>query len=166
MSIRECVRCSAQTQKGARCKKRTCVYSEFCNTHTKKLFDLYLKPSSIPASGSGLFTSKHIATKTRIAKYTGEIKTAAENQENPSGYGLEIPKARVLDAASTQSGIARYANDCRSVNKREKQCKGNNSRFSVSTRKGITSVWLVSTKSIPANSEIFVSYGARSYWGS
>lgn len=165
MSIRECVRCSAQTRKGARCKNRTCIYSEFCNVHTKRIFDLYLKPSAIPSSGSGLFTSKPIATKTRIAQYTGQIKTAAENQRNPSGYAVAIPRQRVLDAASTQSGIARYANDCRSINKRENQCRGNNAKFAISTRKGVTSVWLVSTKPIPANTEIFVSYGGSSYWG-
>ena len=165
MSIRECVRCSAQTRKGIRCKNRTCKYSKFCNVHTRKLFDLYLNPSAIPSSGSGLFTSKPIPNKTRIAQYTGQIKTAAENQNNPSGYAVAIPKQRVLDAASTQSGIARYANDCRSANKREKHCKGNNSKFAISTRKDVTSVWLVSTKTIPANSEIFVSYGGSSYWG-
>ena len=164
MSIRECVTCSARTLKGIICKNRTCKYSKFCNVHTRKLFDLYLNPSAIPSSGSGLFTSKPIATKTRIAQYTGQIKTAAENQNNPSGYAVAIPKQRVLDAASTQSGIARYANDCRSANKREKHCKGNNAKFSISTRNGVTSVWLVSTKTIPANSEIFVSYGGSSYW--
>jgi SET domain-containing protein len=125
---------------------------------------LYLKPSSIPNSGSGLFTSKDIATKTRIAKYTGVIKTLSESQANPTGYDVAIPKGRVLDASSTQSGIARYANDCRTVNKKKKQCKGNNAKFSISTRKGVTSVWLVSTKAISAGSEIFVSYGGSAYW--
>jgi hypothetical protein len=128
------------------------------------LFNLYLKPSSIPNSGSGLFTSKDIATKTRIAKYTGVIKTLAESQANPTGYDVAIPKGRVLDASSTQSGIARYANDCRGKNKKKKQCKGNNAKFSISTRNGTTNVWLVSTKAISAGSEIFVSYGGASYW--
>ena len=165
MSIRECVRCSAQTKKGARCKRTTCAYSTFCNTHTKQLFGLYLRKSSISGSGKGLFTVKEIPPKTRIAKYTGTIKTRTAYDAKPSGYGVGLPRGKVMDAASTQSGIARYANDCRTANQRLKQCKGNNSKFNVSARAGTSSVWLTSTKRIPANTEIFVSYGGRGYWG-
>ena len=162
MSKRECVRCSAQTRKGRRCKKTTCMYSTYCNVHTKQLFQLYLKPSSIPRSGRGLYTSKTIPANTRIAKYTGTIKPQGGT---PTGYDVAIPRGRVIDASSTQACIARYANDCRAQNKRDGQCSGNNSKFSVSTRNGVTSVWLVSTKRIAAGSEIMVSYG-RSYWRS
>ena len=165
MSIRDCVQCSAKTQKGKgpRCKNITCIYSKFCNIHTKQLFDLYLKKSAIPGAGTGLFTSKSIPAKTKIANYTGTVKSQAENDVKPSGYALGIPHGKVLDAASTQSGLARYANDCRASNKRAKQCKGSNSKFSTSTRGGVTRVWLTSTKLIRANTEIFVSYG-KAYW--
>lgn len=163
MSVRECVQCSAETRKGDRCKKSTCKYSEFCRQHTIKLFELVLRPSNIPESGTGLYTTKNIPAKKRIAKYTGDIKTLEQYRENPSGYAVAIPRGRVIDARSTQSGIARYANDCRPVNRREGHCRGNNAKFSISTRKGETSAWLVSTKRIPADSEIFVSYG-RDYW--
>ena len=163
MSIRECVRCSAKPRKGSQCRNTTCIYSKFCNVHTKQLFDLYLKESSIPGSGTGLFTSKFILSKTTIANYTGLIKTQAQNDVKPSGYALAIPHGKVLDDASTQSGLARYANDCRAGNKRSGQCKGSNAKFSTLTRDGVTSVGLTSTKLIPANSEIFVSYG-RGYW--
>ena len=69
-----------------------------------------------------------------------------------------------MDAASTQSGLARYANDCRVANIREGDCKGNNSRFVKVTRAGKTTVWLRATKNIKAGSEILISYG-RKYWG-
>ena len=141
MSVRDCVRCFAQTKKGRRCKRTTCAYSKFCYAHTKQLFGLYLGQSSIPGSGKGLFTAKEIPPKTRIAKYTGVVMTQAENDDNPSGYAVAIPRGKVIDAASTQSGIARYANDCRGDNRRQKQCKGNNSKFTVSNRGGTTSVW-------------------------
>jgi len=163
MSKRECVQCFATTKQGARCKKRTCIYSKFCNIHTKQLFNLYLKKSAIPNSGMGLITAKVIESKKRIAQYTGDILRADELPSNPTGYSVAIPHNKVIDASSTQSGIARYANDCRSSNKAQGHCKGSNAKFSVSTRKGVTSVWIVSTKRIPANTEIFVSYG-RGYW--
>jgi SET domain-containing protein len=70
-----------------------------------------------------------------------------------------------MDAASTQTGLARYANDCRSANKRAGQCKGNNSKFDMTTtRAGKTTIWLRATKNIKAGSEILISYG-RKYWG-
>jgi SET domain-containing protein len=165
MSVKECVQCSAQTRNGKRCKNTTCIYSEFCRAHTIQLFDLVLKKSSIPNSGKGLFTAVAIPPKKRIAKYTGDIKTIEQYKANPSGYAVAIPRGRVIDARSTQSGIARYANDCRLANKRNGDCKGNNSKFSISTRAGVTSIFLVSTKRISAGEEIFVSYGGKSFWG-
>ena len=161
MSIRECVRCEAQTLKGVRCKKRTCIYSKFCNVHTKKLFNLYVKKSHIDGAGTGLYTSKMIPTNTRTSQYTGELKRF--DPDNISTYDFGIPGGMVIDASSTQAGIARYTNDCRAENKRKKECKGSNTKFSESTRNGQTTVWLVSTKRIQAGSELFVSYG-RAYW--
>ena len=57
--------------------------------------------------------------------------------------------------------VARYANDCRTINKQSGQCKGNNTRFSVNihARRG----WIVATKTIHPGDENFVGYGAD-YW--
>ena len=166
MSIREGVRCSALTKKGKglQCKKMTYIYSEFCKQHTESLFGLTLKPSSIPTAGTGLFTMKDIPKNHNIARYTGKVITQEEYDKNPSWYGVAIPHNRIMDAASTQTGLARYANDCRVANIREGDCKGNNSRFVKVTRAGKTTVWLRATKNIKAGSEIFISYG-RKYWG-
>ena len=166
MSVRECTQCIARTRKGRgpRCKNRTCIYPGLCRQHTMQLVKLVLKPSEIPGGGRGLFTTVTIPANTKIAEYTGEIKMQAEYEANPSGYGIAIPHGRVLDAWSTQSGIARMANDCRTANKRAGQCKGSNSRFVKSTRGGHTTVSLKSTKRIPKGGEIYVAYG-RQYWG-
>ena len=163
MSVRECVQCSAQTRRGARCKNITCVYSEFCHAHTNQLFDLALKPSHIPGAGKGLFTSKAIAKNTNIARYTGDVKTLTEYNAKPSTYAVAISRKRVIDAASTQSAIGRYANDCRVANRRAGHCAGPNARFVVNNRHDPPIIWLRSTKNIPAGSEIFVPYGAA-YW--
>ena len=161
MSVRECVQCAAATRKGPRCKKNTCMYSEFCAVHTKSIFDLALKPSRIPGSGTGLFTTVAIPKNKNIAKYTGVIKSKTAYNENPSGYGVALSRGRVLDAASTQSGVARYVNSCRAANKRAGHCSGNNAKFVVNNR--TDSVWVRAIKNIPAGSEIFMSYGAG-YW--
>ena len=165
MSIRECVRCIAVTKhgRGHQCKKNTCIYSEFCKQHTESLFDLTLKPSSIPESGKGLYTIIALPKGHKIAQYTGQNVSQEEYELTDSGYGVNIPHGRIIDAASTQSAISRYANDCRAANVRAKQCKGTNARFSIHTRAGRTTIWVVATKNIPAHSEIFLSYG-RGYW--
>jgi hypothetical protein len=137
------------------------LYSEFCRVHTKQIFDLVLKPSGIPGAGTGLFTTVAIGKNKNIARYTGQVKSLEEYNVNPSGYAVALSRGRVLDAASTQAGIARYANDCRPKNKRSGHCSGNNARFVVNHR--TDSVWLRSTKKILAGSEILISYG-KSYW--
>jgi hypothetical protein len=161
--MRECVQCAAETAVGKRCKNRTCIYTEFCATHTKKLMDLELKPSAIAGAGRGLYTMVDIPKDTRISQYTGEMKTDKEYAKKESGYGVYLPGGKVLDAHSTQHGIARYANDCRTANKNKGECKGANARLTSNTRDGKTTVWLKSTKKIMAGHEIFISYG-RGYW--
>ena len=76
MSKRECVQCAAQTKTGARCRKITCIYGEFCGVHTKALFDLAIKKGA------------------NIAKYTGKMVSDEEFEANPSSYGLVVKKKK------------------------------------------------------------------------
>jgi hypothetical protein len=46
---------------------------------------------------------------------------------NPSGYA--VARGRVIDAASTQSDLGRYVNDCRAANRRAGECNGSNARL-------------------------------------
>ena len=164
MSIRECVVCSAPTKTGERCKIRACSYSEFCHVHTRQILGLYLAQSGIPGAGLGLFTNRRIPRNTNISRYTGTIKTNAEFMANDSGYGVSIPRGRVIDAASTQSNIARYANDCRRANRTAGNCPSNNAKLVAVNTRGVNTVWLKSgSRPIAANTEIFTGYGAR-YW--
>ena len=104
--------------------------------------------------------------KQKIIQYTGTIKTQAEYDDNPSGYGIAIPEGKVIDADSPQSSsIARYANDCLVADIEAGYCSGINSRYYAVTRGSETSVWIKATRYIPANSEIFVCYGGDDYCG-
>ena len=157
---RECVRCSANTTSGARCKRTTCKYAKFCFQHTKSKLGVVVKASGIPNSGQGLYAVKDIPNKSKIVSYGGKIVSAAHYNRHPSGYGIDIGKGRILDGKSTQSGLGRYANACTVADKRHKRCKGNNARLSINNA-GTASV--KSTKSIKKGQEIFVSYG-KQYW--
>ena len=67
----------------------------------------------------------------------------------------------VLDGASTQSGIGRYANSCRAADIAKGYCTGNNAKLAVDQRR--RSVNVKSRQAIKAGKEIFVAYGP-SYW--
>ena len=165
MSITECDRCNATTRSGARCKQRTCKYAMMCWQHTKQLLHLGVRDSAIPAAGQGLFTYVDIPVNRVICSYDGENISRAAYSANRSEYGVHIPGGRVIDGASTQSSIGRYANNCRPADRAAGHCRGNNAKFSISTRAGVSTINIKSTKRIPAGGEIFVAYGSG-YWSS
>ena len=158
MSRRECTRCHAHIANGPRrCSRRTCIYPRYCWQHTQKLDGLKLAPSTLPNTGLGLFATKDFARNELIGPYTGTISTVPIN----GPYVLEVHRRKFIDAKSTQSCITRYANDCRTVNKRAGQCRGNNSQFRPTRdRQGAN---LKADRLIRAGQEIFVGY-SRDYW--
>lgn len=161
MATIDCVRCTALKADGRQCTRRTCKYPAKCWQHTKRDHQLQIKQSGIANAESGLFTTKALKKDDHIANYTGTDKTPQEYEASDSGYGLYITAIRTLDASSSQDGIARYANDCRTANKNAGECRGNNARFKVNHQRN--TVRLVATKRIPANTEVFLGYGVR-YW--
>ena len=80
---------------------------------------------------------------------------------DPSDYGVDYDENHTLDARSTQSGIARYANECKPADRAAGRCRGNNSQL----RKTLQNNIILESRGsrIPANSEIFTSYG-HNYW--
>ena len=138
--------------------------------HTRQVFGLKLDSSGIPNSGTGLFSMKRFRRGAQIAKYTGVEMTQEEYDAIDSGYGIADQFGTVIDSASTQSTIARYANDCRPENKAQNDCPGNNAEFvdfenydspDVEEEDKIDGVWLCASKTIRAGDEIFVDYGGN-----
>jgi SET domain-containing protein len=161
MSVRTCVQCEAKTKNGTRCKRRTCVRGQYCFQHLASVLGLEVKQSQIPGGGRGLYTLKAVPKGRAVVEYTGERRTPQEFERDPSLYGIALTKSKIIDARSTQSSVGRYANDCRTKNKKAKQCKGNNTKFAGDIRK--QKVRLRATRKIKPGEEVFVSYG-RSYW--
>lgn len=119
---------------------------------------LFVKTSTLPRSGKGLFTKKKIAKGTRIVEYKGRMTTWKEMKNAwDNGYIYSINRNHVIDAKRTLSALARYANDAKGI----------------SRIKGITNncvyvndghrAFIESVKEIPAGAEIFVDYG-KEYW--
>ena len=120
---------------------------------------LYVKKSTIPNAGKGLFTKKFIPKGTMIVEYKGRRSTwkEVEDEDGKNGYIFYINRNNVIDGQPYKSALARYANDARGLVK----IKGltNNCDYIVDG----TRAYIESKKDIPAGSEIFVDYGAD-YW--
>jgi SET domain-containing protein len=120
---------------------------------------LYIKNSTIPKAGKGLFTKKPIPKGTRIIEYTGKRSTWKEvkDEDGKNGYIFYINRNNVIDAKRNTKALARYANDARGL----VRIKGllNNADYVVDGLKA----YIESKKDIPAGGEIFVDYG-KDYW--
>jgi hypothetical protein len=120
---------------------------------------LFIKRSTLPASGKGLFTKEYIPKGTRIVEYKGKVTTWKEVEHNngENGYIYYINKNNVIDARTYPKALGRYANDANGLQK----IKGisNNAAYVEDNGK----VYIEAKKDIPPNAEILVSYG-KEYW--
>lgn len=120
---------------------------------------VYVKKSTLPGAGKGLFAKKHIPKGSRIVEYKGRITKWKEvnSEDGNNGYIYYVNRNHVIDASPYSRALARYANDAQGLYR----TKGvtNNSRY---TEDGLK-VYIESTRDIPAGSEIFVEYG-KDYW--
>jgi SET domain-containing protein len=120
---------------------------------------LYIRRSSIPSSGNGLFTRKTIRKGTRIIEYKGRLTTWKDvnHREGSNGYIYFINRKNVVDAYTYRKALGRYANDARGM-KRKKGLKNNATYEAIGFK-----VYIDAVKDIPAGTEIFVAYG-KEYW--
>lgn len=120
---------------------------------------LYVKTSTLPGAGKGLFTKKFIPKGTRIVEYKGRTRSWKEVQqdEQESPYIYYVKRNFVIDALNDKKAMARYANDARGL-QRVKDINNNAEYVEDGVR-----VFIEAAKDIPAGGEIFVSYGPE-YW--
>ncbi|GIV36706.1 MAG: SET domain-containing protein-lysine N-methyltransferase [Cyclobacteriaceae bacterium] len=120
---------------------------------------LYVKKSTLPNAGKGLFTKVFIPKGTRIVEYKGKITTwkEVEDEDGKNVYIFYVKRNHVIDAWKTPRHLARYANDAKGLSR----VKGvtNNCEY---VTEGLRA-YIESVKDIPAGSEILVDYGPD-YW--
>ena len=121
---------------------------------------LYVKKSTLPKAGKGLFTKVFIPKGTKVTEYKGEVltwKEVGKMAEYRNGYVFYFSKNYVIDAWKTKKGIAHYANDAKGLVRVEGL--KNNCEYDTKKRR----CFVVATQDIPPGSEILVGYGAE-YW--
>ncbi|MEO5891431.1 MAG: SET domain-containing protein [Ferruginibacter sp.] len=120
---------------------------------------LFIKESTLPGSGKGLFTKVFIAKNTRIIEYRGKITTWKEvdHQNGTNSYIYFVTKNHVIDGLPFENEMARYSNDARGFTR----VKGitNNCEY---VEDGIK-IYIQAKRNIPAGSELLVGYG-KDYW--
>ncbi len=121
---------------------------------------LYIKKSTLPGAGKGLFTRKFIPKKTRIVEYKGEVlswKEVEQLADDRNGYVFYVNSKHCIDAWNYKKALGRYANDARGIG-RVPGIK-TNAEYVVDKKR----CFIEATRDIPAGAEIFVEYGAE-YW--
>lgn len=122
---------------------------------------LYVKKSSLPGSGKGLFTKTPIKKGSVVIEYQGEIIPWSEclkrEEAGKGGYFMYVTSKHCIDARPTTDKMARYANDAKGFT-RVDGIK-NNSFYEMRGKR----VFIVARKDIQAEGEILVGYG-KEYW--
>ena len=117
---------------------------------------LFVKTSTLPNAGKGLFTKVAIAKNEIITEYIGNLVTWKDvEQDVDNGYIFHINDAAVIDASKNKNSFGRYANDAAGL----QRIKGiiNNAEY---LEEG-TRVFIKAKKAIPAGGEVFVAYGPQ-----
>ena len=156
----KCVRCTATTAKGLRCRNKVCIGVDTCHAHRKKTLGVFVKKSNIPNAGKGLFANKDFKQNDVIGKYSGDILTRQQNSErhgkdnkyDMNAYGLAITSAKRVIDASCNRGLMSLANG--SASKAQ-----SNARFMDKLIQGKANVR--ATKKIRKGQEIIIHYGAN-----
>ncbi|MBL0342648.1 MAG: SET domain-containing protein [Bacteroidetes bacterium] len=122
---------------------------------------VFVKKSTLPGAGKGLFTEKDIKKGKNVCEYEGELITWADaierNDVGKGGYVYYINKNACIDAFDFKETFGRYANDAAGVGRVNGH--RNNAVYHEKGKK----VFIRATRNIQAGSEVFVSYG-RAYW--
>jgi len=122
--------------------------------------NLFVKKSTLPGAGKGLFTKVLIPKGTRIIEYKGEVVTWKEVEkmaDDRNGYVFYFNSKYCLDAWKEKKSMARYANDAKGI-VRIDGVKNNAEYVTVKKR-----CFIEATRDIAPGSEILVGYGGE-YW--
>lgn len=158
-TVRGCVRCKEISKKTKKqCKRRTCLYSDYCWQHTRNTKGLKIKKSTIPNAGRGLFATR-LLKRGEIIPYGGvrmtkkQVDTKYGGDDKVAEYVICHNKNRCFDASNTQSGLGRWVNDGVYAG------RGKNAEFR--TRR--TGVFLELIQDVQPGEEILTTYGPE-YW--
>jgi len=146
-------RCTANNNRGEQCGAKT-AKGQYCHNHMRIHEGVRVTKSTIPIAQLGLFAAKDFKTGEHVADYTGDQLILRRDQIG-GPYVLQLTQREAIDAARTNSGYGRWANDPSGSGQRA------NVEFVINNRNKTGR--LRTTKAIKKGQELFVSYGPD-YW--
>ena len=163
-TIRECARCNSETAGGRRCKRTSCKWGPKCWAHSRRDLGLTIKKSKIPGAGLGLFALRDFGPNELIGVYNGKLVSNAVANKDDTGYAVQYTDAKQMEGAGTQTGLARYANNCPRAQRLAGRCPGDqNSYYAVDTTAKRVRLRVHKKGGIKKGQEILASYSAE-YW--
>jgi hypothetical protein len=154
-------RCTAENRVGRHCGART-KRGQFCYAHRRLKAGTHIKMASEKGHGLGLFTTRAFRKDEVIADYSGDyVVGRGGDVGGPYFLNLRVRGGAAIDAARTNSGDGRWANDARGVRTSDGRRARPNSIMAA--QPGTRVVKLRANRNIAAGEEIFLSYGAA-YW--
>ena len=170
MSYPACNRCTARKADGVRCTRNTCKYGPRCWQHTRIRTGFSVNQSGTPSQGMGLFAHRALPEGTEIP-YRGKTLPELQYRQKFPGdwrmdYAVTGQDGIVRDAAKTNAGVARYANDVRVFSRggrvvRKRQ--PNAGLYTVDANGRGDRVVLELTKPVAQGREVLLDYG-DGYW--
>ena len=146
-------RCTANNATGNQCGSKT-AKGQYCHNHMRVHEGLRVTKSLVARAGNGLFAARDFKKGDHIADYTGDRLVLRVDQAG-GPYVLQMNKTSGIDAARTNTGYGRWANDARGTD------------YSANTQFVLDNIRrtgrLKATKAIKKGDELFVGYGAA-YW--
>jgi SET domain-containing protein len=120
---------------------------------------LYIKRSSIPGAGKGLFTKKKISKGACIVEYKGRLEkwSDVKHEDGYNGYLLQVNSRWAINALHYKKALGRYANDAKGLTRNSTLT--NNGEYLLEGKK----CFIYAKADIAAGEEILVGYG-REYW--
>lgn len=145
--------CAAEKATGGQCGCRT-ARGRHCHIHMRSLDGLRVTRSRNHEAGMGLFAARDVRRGDHIADYTGDELILREDGAG-GPYVLALTQRRAIDAARTNTGYGRWANDPRGSDMQP------NAEFVLNPARRTGR--LRATRNISKGQEVLVSYGP-SYW--
>lgn len=119
---------------------------------------LFVKTSTLPGAGLGLFAKVDFKKGDIITEYKGRRRTWPQVEDDVDNcYIYHIDDDNVIDAQKNLSSFGRYANDATGLT-RVSGIRNNAEYFEEDNR-----VYIRATRNIAAGNEVLVAYG-KGYW--
>lgn len=155
-----CDQCSYIKSDGNRCRNRVCFGHPVCWVHTRRMYGVRVKASTVEHGGRGLFTERNVERLQWICPYIGELidddcLDARYPGDRTAPYAVLTNDDEYTDSACAR-GVGAMANGLFGADGHSLAYRRHNAIIDERVGYGL---WVRALRNIPPGGEIFVYYG-------